>query len=177
MAPPPGELVASRLRVTRVIAAALLGSLVVYAALVHYLGDVVRRPAPTAPAVATTLRWVLHAIGGLTFVGVLAARGRVLGPDALSTVGRRKGPAAALDQLQARTIALLALMESVAIYGLVLFVVTGRLRDFYPLWGLGLLGLLLLAPRAEPWDAVGRAVSPAPPRGGPRAAPPAPRRG
>jgi hypothetical protein len=177
MAPPPGALVASRLRVIRAIFAALLGSLVVYAALVHVLGDAVRRPATVAPAGAATLRWVLHAIGGLTFVGALAARGRALGPDALIAAGRQVGPGAALDRLQTRTVALLALMESVAIYGLVLFFLTGRLADFYPLWALGLVGLLLLAPRAEPWEAIGRAVSPAVPRGGSGAAPPAPRHG
>jgi hypothetical protein len=158
MPPPPEGLVAVRFRTVRTIFLALLGSLVVYAVLVHAVGDTVRQRAAMAPAVAATLRWVLHGIGVATFAGVLIARSRVLRAEPLVAPGRQRGLAAALDQLQARTVALLALMESVAIYGLVLFFVTGRLGDFYPLWALGLAGLVLAAPRAETWEEVGRGV-------------------
>jgi len=149
--------VEARLRTARIIFAALVLSLVAYAVVVQVLVHVVGWRGTLPEPTAALLRWIFYALGAVMFAGGLVARGRFLRADALVTLARRAGTEAALTQLHARTIALLAVMESVAIYGLVLFLAGGRLADFYVLWGLGLLGQLLLAPRREVWEEVGRA--------------------
>jgi hypothetical protein len=65
-----------------------------------------------------------------------------------------------LAALQTRLVVLLALAEVVAVFGLVLFLLGGVIRDFYVLW-LPAIGLqLLLTPTREVWEAVARGGGP-----------------
>jgi F0F1-type ATP synthase membrane subunit c/vacuolar-type H+-ATPase subunit K len=150
--------VEARLRLMRIVFAAMVLSLLVYAAIVHVLaGPGGWRPIPTEKAL-TPLRWIVFGVGAALFAGSLAARGRVLAGASLVALARQQGLEAALAPLQTRTLVLVAVMEAVAIFGLVLFLLGGRLADFYALWSLGLLGQLLVAPRRELWEEVGRAA-------------------
>lgn len=144
------------LRVTRVIHAAMLASLVVYAAVVHVLRDAAGWRAVLPPEPLAVLKPILYALGaGMTLL-VFVLRGRWLSAEAAREVARRQGPAAAAH-LQARTLVLLALAEAVGIYGLILFLLGGRLLDFYLLWGAAVAAQLALVPREETWHAAARA--------------------
>lgn len=151
-------MVEARLRTARILFAALLASLLVYAAVVHVLAWSVGWRGTVGEPALTLLRRLLLGLGAVVFAGALVARARLLGADGLVALARRAGAEAALAQLQSRTLILLALMESVGIYGLVLFLLGGRLADFYPLWGLGVLGQVLAAPRRQLWEEVSRAA-------------------
>ena len=59
----------------------------------------------------------------------------------------------ALGLLQTRMIVCLALAETIGVYGLVLFVLGGSLRDFYVFLVPALALQLLLVPTREVWEA------------------------
>lgn len=149
--------VESRLRTARIIHAAIAVSLLVYAGLIHLLAGALDWKAPAGTReFAGLARWVLSGLGAAEFVGVLIGRSRLLASDALVRRDRRAGRDAALVQLQTRLVILLAVAESIGIYGLILFLLTARAQDFYLLWIPSLLAVLALAPRREVWEEVGR---------------------
>ncbi len=110
MTPPADGVVASRLRTSRIIHAAMVASLLVYAAIVHVFVEVWRwKGTAASPEVAGVVRWLLYGLGAAEFLGVLVARSRFLSSDALVDIARRSGREAALVQLQTRTLILQAL--------------------------------------------------------------------
>lgn len=152
----PGETgVSTRFRTARILHGAMVVTLLVYAGIVHLLQQTGWSGRAAADALPL-IRWILYALGAAEFLVVLVARSRALSAEGLEDAARRGGAEAALGLLQTRLVVLLALAESVAIYGLVLFLLGGSLRDFYVLWAAGLVAQLVLTPRRELWDEVAR---------------------
>lgn len=157
MPPSPDSAVSAQFRVARVLHAAMVSSLVVYAVIVYALRVVGWSTAMGAVQVAT-LRWLLHGLGAAALVAVLVLKGRLLAAEAVGETARRAGAAAALATLQTRLVILMAVGETAAILGLILFLLTAELTDFIVLWIAALLGLLAVTPRRELWDEVARSA-------------------
>ena len=153
---PPDSSVETRLRVSRIIHAAMVVSLVVYAVVVHMLRAVVEWKPVAEPAVVETVRWLLYGLGAAALMGVLLLRSRFVSAKALGEIARRAGTGVALRQLQTRLIVFLAVSETPAVYGLVLFMLGGVLHDFYLLWAASLIGHLALTPKRDLWEEVAR---------------------
>jgi F0F1-type ATP synthase membrane subunit c/vacuolar-type H+-ATPase subunit K len=157
MSLPAQGLVASRLRTCRIIHAAMVASLVIYAVVAHAVLRFGAGPGVELGRALPLVRGILFAVGGVMFVGVLVARPRLLSAEALGPLARRAGGPAALGQLQTRLLILLAVAEAIGVYGLVLCLLSARLSDFYALWTPALLAQLALTPRGELWEDVARA--------------------
>jgi F0F1-type ATP synthase membrane subunit c/vacuolar-type H+-ATPase subunit K len=147
----PGPPVETTLRTSRIIHAALVGSLLLYAVVVHVsraTGAV--RPVMDEPTLGG-LRLAFYVLAGALALAVLVLRSRWLTADAAAGT-----PAL----LQTRLITCLALAEAIGVHGLVLFLLGGTLRDFY-VFLIPALGLqLLLAPTREVWEAAARRAGP-----------------
>ena len=131
-------------RVTVILAAVMIGSVFLYAGLVELLPRLDTAPGPSADS--ETVELVRQVFRGLALVNFLALAwlgGRIRRP-----VGE---PVARLASLKSLTIVRLALAESIAIYGLVLFFVSGDSMDFYFLLLLSLLSFILAFPRRDRW--------------------------
>jgi hypothetical protein len=153
--PPPAAPVAS-LRTSRIVHAALIGSLGVYAVLVHLVEATGSLQRTVDPRVVGTLRPLLFGLGAAVAVTALVLRSRWLSADAAAPLARLGVPAA-LTQLQTRLIVCLALTESLGVLGMLLFVLGGSLRDFYVLWTPAIVLQILLRPDPEVWAAATRA--------------------
>jgi|RhiMetdeSRZDD1v2_1073273.scaffolds.fasta_scaffold24956_7 hypothetical protein len=145
MSPPARPEVAASLRTSRLVHAAMVASLLVYAFLAHGILAPGGWRGTLDPGAFAVVGVLLYGVGAAVILVVLVLRSRWLSVDG----GGGSGPA----QLQTRLIILLALAESVGIDGLVLFLLGGNLRDFYVLWAPALVLQLLLAPRQEVWKA------------------------
>jgi len=157
--PPPNEL-AKACRTAQTIGAALIVSLGAYAFVIN---QIQRTHAPFggfAPGVLhDLLRWILAAVALATLGLVRFLQRTILANGALPLVSR----------LRSGAVVGLALCESVAIYGLVLFMIAGRASDFYVFAALALAGFVLYFPRLQTWeeraratarDAAGRGITP-----------------
>jgi F0F1-type ATP synthase membrane subunit c/vacuolar-type H+-ATPase subunit K len=146
VAAPPSASLESAFRNARIIHAALVASVAVYAVVVHVLRATVPvRPLVDEP-VLEGIRLASYFLGGALVLAVLLLRARWLSVDA----------AAPLPVLQTRSIICLALAETLAVLGLVLALAGGRFRDFYLFW-VPAIGLqLLLTPRRAVWEAAAR---------------------
>jgi F0F1-type ATP synthase membrane subunit c/vacuolar-type H+-ATPase subunit K len=147
VAPPPSQSVEPSFRTSRIVHAALVGSLLVYAVLVHVL----RATKPSQPMldepVLEGVRVAVYFLGGALALGVLLLRWRWLTVEAA---------APPVTQLQARLIICLALAEAIGILGLLLALMGGSLQDFYVFW-VPAVGLqLLLTPTRPVWEAAAR---------------------
>jgi F0F1-type ATP synthase membrane subunit c/vacuolar-type H+-ATPase subunit K len=158
--PPTRDELAKACRTAQVIGGALIVSLGVYAFVVN---QIQRTHAPFggfAPGVPhDLLRWILAAVA-LATLGLVRVLQRTLLANAALPLVRR---------LQSAGVVGLALCESVAIYGFVLFMVAGRASDFYVFTALALIGFVLYFPRLQTWeeraramarDAAGRGITP-----------------
>jgi F0F1-type ATP synthase membrane subunit c/vacuolar-type H+-ATPase subunit K len=147
----PGESVEASLRTSRIVHAALVGSLLLYAVVVHVVRTTGAAPPPLHEPTLGRLRPALYGLGAGVALTLVILRSRWL----------PAGHAApTLAALQTRLVVLLALAEVVAVFGLVLFLLGGVIRDFYVLW-LPAIGLqLLLTPTREVWEAVARGGGP-----------------
>ena len=167
----PPQIISARLRVSRIIHAAMVTSLVMYAVVVHLLREMVGwRPLMDSGLVAL-LRWLMFGLGVVLLYVVeglmprlTAVRGKIevlrplwMSVEDLREVARRTGVEAALAQLQARLVVLMAVAEVPAVLGFVLSLLSGILTDFYILGGMSLLGVLMLTPRRALWEKVVRA--------------------
>lgn len=126
-------------------------------------------PATPAPAVDPVVPIVLLAMGLMSTVGAVAIR--VLGvspdrvipdrntppppapaaPESIPVDQRPDSPAetrflAALQRLFVVTVVTWAMMESAAVFGLLLYFLTGKLTHAGVLWGASLVGFLVLLP-------------------------------
>lgn len=57
-----------------------------------------------------------------------------------------------LSRLVSLSVVAFALAESIAVYGLVLFLLNGDSTDFYVFWGLSLLTFIMFFPRYHQWE-------------------------
>ena len=63
-----------------------------------------------------------------------------------------------LGRLTSAAVVALAQCEAIAVYGLVLFLLAGRVRDYYMFAALALVGFALYFPRREAWAEQARAM-------------------
>jgi len=132
------------------IGGALLVSLGLYAIVVNQIQRVNAPFTGFAPGVPhDLLRWILAAVALATLGMVRVLQRLILANAALPPVRR----------LQNAAVVGLALCESVAIYGFVLFLVAGRASDFYVFAALAMVGFVLYFPRLEVWEERARAVA------------------
>ena len=128
-----------------IIAAGLVLSLVVYAAVVEAFARGLvpfRSPAVPLPDAA---RWVVLAIAA----GFALVASRWIRRSALDA---RPG----LESFRSGTIAALATAESAAVIGFVWFLVTGRRGEFYVCLACAVIGFVINWPRRADWDDVAR---------------------
>jgi F0F1-type ATP synthase membrane subunit c/vacuolar-type H+-ATPase subunit K len=147
VAPPTGPALETTFRTARIIHAAVVASLLVYALVVHVL----RATGPSRPLldepVLEGVRVAFYFLAGALALGVLLLRWRWL------TVEAATPP---VTQLQTRLFICLALAEAIGILGLLLILMGGSIRDFYVLW-VPAVGLqLLLTPTRQVWEATAR---------------------
>ncbi len=142
-------------RTAVVIGCAMIFSVLVYAGIVEYLCQS-KAPfagfAPVTPDVFGTLRLVL--LGGclLDFALIPFLRNRVLSAQ-IQGGAQAAGPLPALvGRLIAASMISFALCESIAIYGLVLFLMNGARSEFYLFLGLSFVALAIHFPRLERWQ-------------------------
>jgi len=158
--PPARDELGKACRTARVIGGAMIVSLGLYAVVVSQIQRANAPFAGFAPGVPHDLvRWILAAVALATLGLVRFLQRTILTKAALPPVRR----------LHTAAVVGLALCESVAIYGFVLFMVAGRASDFYVFTALALIGFVLYFPRLQPWeeraramarDAAGRGITP-----------------
>jgi dolichol kinase len=148
--PPPRDELAQACRTAQIIGGAMIVSLGVCAFVVNQIH---RTHAPFGGFVPGVphdlLRWIVAAIALATLGLVRFLQRTILANAALPLVRR----------LQSATVVALGLCESVAIYGLVLFMVAGRASDFYVFAALALVGFVPYFPRLQAWEERARAMA------------------
>jgi hypothetical protein len=139
---------AQAFRVIRIIHLAFCGSVLIYGLLVYLMLAYGTIPeGGFAPDFSNfeLFRPILWLIAAGEVVAVWVLRARLLSPEAI----RRNVRGSVGQYLNSRHIILFATALSVAIYGLLLFLVAALVQDFLVLAGLSLFLLLALRPRAE----------------------------
>jgi F0F1-type ATP synthase membrane subunit c/vacuolar-type H+-ATPase subunit K len=138
---PAGPSIEEALRTSRIIHAALVFSVVIYAVVAHYYHALGASPALDASQVGV-IRLAFYALAGALALAALAFRHRL-------TVAAAAPP---LVAVQTRMIVCMALAEAIAILGMVLVFIGGGIRDFY-VFAIPAVALqLLFAPRREAWE-------------------------
>lgn len=132
-------------RITVIVAVAMIASVLMYAGVVELLKRLAPASGPSAePGTVELLRQVFR---GLTLVHFLALAW--LGGRARRPEGK---PLARLQGLKTLTMTSLALAESIAVYGLVLFLLSRNPIDFYHLLLVSLLSFIVVFPRRDRWE-------------------------
>ncbi len=140
-------------RATRIIAVAMILSLLIYA----LIAELIRmQNAPFRGFVDfpqwPVLRWVLLAIA-LIYAGLIPVLRRAL-------LAPRTGGPAPGRRLQTASIVTFALCESVGVYGLVIFLISGSVADFYLFLVLSLALFGVWFPRRDRWEDWARPPAP-----------------
>jgi hypothetical protein len=157
-------------RVQRVLHAALCMSIVIYVVVAYVISSQPQTEPPSETAVAiaedplsSPIFIALAAVAALMVAALPTIRGRFLPPRAVAAslndpIGDPATPNAsrALAKLQSGHIITWALCESVAIYGLVLSLMSKELWPVIPFAAVGLLNMLAYAPRRVTLDEVVR---------------------
>lgn len=143
------ELITAHTRMLHLLAGAFLASIVAFGVLVLLV------PPPEAPVVmqAHPLLWIFGALTLLNLLSIMPVyRAMLAGPrQAYAAHGQ---PEMLLAAHRAAHIVAFARLELVAIFGLVLFFVTGRGDWFWYFNGLALVGMLVLWPMREKVEAL-----------------------
>lgn len=133
----------------------IIPSVIFYAGLVEYLArssPPFRGFSPIGAEFFSKLKLLLLGVTAVTFVVIPIIRNRVLAnaPGARNASGDqlRELP----DKLVSNTIISIALCESIAIYGLVLFFLNGARQEFYLFFLLSLVALIFHFPRFSRWE-------------------------
>jgi hypothetical protein len=143
---------AARCRVAQKIAGALVGSIVAYAIVIEVLRARRGGYVGWAPASSIdTLRMVFIVLAIADLALIRFIRSRILTP------GSRGGqPAGSVPPIMARllsaSIVSLTMCLAIAVYGLVLFLLSGRPMDFYSFAIVALLGMAVFFPRQSQWE-------------------------
>ena len=142
-------------RITAFIGLAMIASLIVYAVVVELIKE---QNAPFGgfspmPEVIATLRYALLGVAALEFfvirlLNTLMLSGKVPLRSSAATVPF----APEVQRLVSASIVTYALCESVAIYGLVLFLIQGNSSDFYLFLILSLLYFSIFFPKYGKWE-------------------------
>ncbi len=144
MAPDLDDKLSETYRAAVILAVAMIASVLLYAGIVEILPRLAPGSEPgMEPATVALLRTLFR---GLALVHFLAAAW--LGGHPQRPAGE---PSARLAKLKVLAIVGLALGESIALYGLVLFLLSRDSMDFYYLFLVSLLSFLLVFPRRERW--------------------------
>jgi F0F1-type ATP synthase membrane subunit c/vacuolar-type H+-ATPase subunit K len=133
-------------RSTVILAVAMIASVLVYAGVV----EILPRLAPAIegamdPATVERLRKLLRGLALVNFLAAAWLGGRPQRPSG--------EPLARLARLKTLTVVGLALAESIALYGFVLFFLSRDSMDFYYLFLVSLLSFLVVFPRRDRWQA------------------------
>jgi hypothetical protein len=139
-----------------IISFAFIFSLVIYAALVEFfLGDL--NLGTGSPGLGY-LKYILMAIAAVEVVMMLIIKNRILPGEApfLQESGSKKdspGPDEAqfINRLRTAHIITYALCESIAIYGLILFILEKDKTIFYAFLGVSLFLMLIHFPKYDDW--------------------------
>ena len=147
----PADL-AARCRVARVIGAALVLAVFVYAVPVEVIRA--RRGgfagfAPAAPVDTLRMLLVVATIADLVLVRFIRSRMLAASPGAARPSGNASPPT---QRLFTASIVSMTMCLAVAVYGLVLFLIGGRPLDFYGFAVVSLLGLAVYFPRLRQWE-------------------------
>ena len=133
------------------IGLAMIASVFVYAGVVEWIKW---QWAPFAgfsqlePRQATVLKYIFLALAGAQYGAIKLVQKIV--------------PARSVDNLPQAAIITLALCESVAVFGLVLFLLTGQAVDFYIFMLISLSFFYLFYPKYDDWEKRVNAAGPAP---------------
>jgi hypothetical protein len=143
-------------RTSRIVHAALVGSLLLYAVMIPVLREVGVEGAGLDPRILANVRIAFYAVAGALAVAALVLRSRWLTAEAAAALPRSAPGPPPLALLQTRLVTCLALVEGIGILGLVFFLIGGTLGDsgVFLLPAIGLQ--LLFAPSREVWDAAAR---------------------
>ena len=126
---------------TVILASAMILSILLYAGVVEILQRLAPSEPLAEPRTAELLRRIFRGLALANFLGIAWLRGR-----ARQTKGE---PLARLARLKTLTTVCLALAEAIAIYGLVLFLLSRDSLDFYCLFLASALSFILAFPRPE----------------------------
>jgi len=148
--PPPRDELAKACRTAQVIGAQLVGCLVIYAFVLNLLQQTRAPFSGYAPGLPHDLLRVICAVLALAGLGLA----RFLQQSILERAAATPVPA-----LNTAAIVALSLCEVVAIYGFVLFLLTGRASDYYLFAALSAIGFALYFPRREAWDEQAREIT------------------
>jgi F0F1-type ATP synthase membrane subunit c/vacuolar-type H+-ATPase subunit K len=133
-------------RAAVILSVAMIASVLVYAGVVEILPRLA--PANEPAMDSETVELLRKLFRGLALVNFLAAAW--LGGRPHRPAGE---PLARLAKLKTLTTVGLALAESIALYGLVLFLLSRDSMDFYYLFLVSLLSFIVVFPRRDRWRA------------------------
>ena len=126
------------------IALSMFACLFIYAALVEFLRTGPNAPTPQNGPQMDLIRMILFAAAALSAVASFLVKKLILAGASGKTA---PGP-----KLLGATVVSFALCESLAIYGLVLFFLTGGTLDFFILLGCSFILFVLNFPRYSSWE-------------------------
>ncbi len=102
---------------------------------------------------------ILYLISGLTVVVILILQRFLSNPNKIPLIPTSTTNIdEILRALTSGSILIFALCETVALYGLVLFLIAGLLKGFYFLLGLSFVLLLICFPKREKWEEIVKIV-------------------
>jgi ABC-type uncharacterized transport system permease subunit len=128
-------------RIAKIAGIAMISSLFIYAFIVEFIKVNVNINPPSS--MVDLLRYLFFAIAIVEFLLIRFLRSRMIsGPSSQAKI----------QKLFSLSILTYALCESVAIYGLILFLIGGRRFDFYSLMILSLIFFAIYFPRYTQWE-------------------------
>jgi hypothetical protein len=155
-----GDAVERHVSRLRLVSGAILSSVALYGAIVYLV------PRPAAPPLSQGehFLWIFAAISILNLVSIMPTyRAMLAAPRRVFAAGREV-ETLLVAHFNAHVVAL-ARMEAVAIFGLVLFFLTGRTDWFWIFAGVAVVGMVVLWPQRAKVDALIGEAAAAPPTG------------
>ncbi len=140
-------------RVATVIGIAMIVSVFIYAVVVEFIKKEFAPFGGFSPfSEVEILRYILLGISIVEFFSIRFIRNQVLSPRTEVLSHQRIQPAIPVQRLITMSIVTYALCESVAIYGLVFFLIAGDSLDFYIFMLLSLIYFAVYFPRYGQWE-------------------------
>jgi hypothetical protein len=137
----------------RVVYAAMLGSILVYWAVVQVIRMVARIPrGRDVFAAVDWLRFPLYGLGAIACVAVFVMRRKLFDREKLLPQTRGRNLPEILSLLSSNQILVFAVAEAPVVLGLVLYFVGGYLFDFYALAVASVLAFALAFPSSRDWE-------------------------